>query len=108
VITQHTAQPGVQEVGRRVVAPRRLATLGVDRRHHALARVHLAVQASSVSVESAGDALGVVHLEASALTHDDADVTDLAPRLGVEGCRVQEQLALAVLTGEDADHGRLE
>ena len=102
VVAEHGAQARVQEVRRRVVAPRGLAPLGVDRRHGDLAGQDLPVSRPAVREESARHVLGVEYLEAPGLGDDGAGVADLAARLGVEGSRVQEEFALAVLAREHA------
>ena len=54
--------------------------------------------------ESAGDVLDVEDLEAAGLGHDHPGVGDLTTGLGVEGRRVEEELADAVLADERGQH----
>ena len=100
VITQDGAQSGVQEVRRGVIPTRGLTPLGVDGRHRDLAGQQFSGEESAMGEEPAGDVLDVEDLEAARLGHDHPGVGDLPPGLRVEGRRVEEELADAVLTDE--------
>ena len=81
----------------RRVASRRSGSIVGDRD---LTGQHLAGQMTAVREESAGDVLDVEHLEAARLGDDRPGVGDLTAGLGVEGRRVEEQFADAVLADQ--------
>ncbi len=85
---------------RGVIATRRFAPLGVDRRDRDLAGEQLTSEETTMSEETARDVLDVQHLEAARLGDDHSGVGDLAARLGVERCRIEEEFANAVLADE--------
>ena len=65
VVTEDRAQSRVQEVGRGVIASRRLAPFGVDRGDGHLAGQQLAGEEPAMREEPAGDVLDVEDLEAA-------------------------------------------
>src|ERR1700677_4642762 len=95
-------------MGRGVIAPRGLTTLGVDRCHRNLAGQDFARQPAPVREETTRHVLGVEDLEPTGLRDDRASVADLATRLGVEGGRVQKDFAFALFPNEHGYHRRLQ
>ena len=92
VIAEHGPQRRVQQVGRRVVAPDRLAAIAVDSGERVLSRPHLAGHPRPVRHQPGHGQHGVLDLGDARLGHDGACVPHLAAALGVEGRAVQEDL----------------
>ena len=92
--SEHLPEGPVQEMGAGVVAADGLPSFGVDPRQRLLPRRHLALDHSAgVAYELSGDRVRRVgHDEGARVGADLAGVADLATRLGVEGCAVEEDL----------------
>ncbi len=87
----------VQQVGRSVMPPGRVAPVAVHGGSHRVAGVHCALNEPSRVRDSLAQRLRVAHLEAEPLAADDALVADLPAALRVERGPVQHQRALSAL-----------